>query len=110
MNNLDSSQGLSDVDRYDIIIDSLIKIKEEMDKSENSTVSTICKQAISEILKDSSSRGNELLEVKNRIETLVQTTDDLDKKESLESINGRITRFNQRYNARKQFQERQGVM
>lgn len=109
MSNLDSNQGLSAEERYDITIDSLIKISEELDKKENATFSAMCKQAISEILKESF-RCGELPEVKKRIETLAQTTEDSNKKADFENINAKISRFYQHRNAKKRLRERQDEM
>lgn len=106
MIKVDSNQGLSAQERYDITIDSLVKIKEEMDKSENATVSAICKRAILDIFRESF-RCGELMEVKNRVKTLAQAADDLTKKADFENIDAKITRFYDRRNAKMQLWERQ---
>lgn len=92
-NNTDFNGSLSDSDRYDITINSLVKIKEEMNKSENLTISAICNQTIAEILKDSYKRGNELRDVKKRIEQLMSLSEDKNQKHLLFCINKKIEKF-----------------
>ena len=90
--NTDLNSSLSDTDRYDIIIDSLIKIKEEIDKTNSDTISTICKQSIVRIFKDCHSRG-ELKEVKKRIDELLTKQDKTLQKHNLLRINKNIDKF-----------------
>ncbi len=91
--NSDFNGSLSDTDRYDITINSLVKIKEEMDKTENNTVFDICNHTIVQILRDSYRHGDELQDVKKRIEQLMSETKDDTQKQILSSINKKIKMF-----------------
>lgn len=93
VNNTDFNGNLSDIDRYDITINSLVKIKEEMDKNDDVSISAICNQTIVEIIKDSFRRGNELRDVKRRIEQLITVAEDSSQKHLLLSIHKKIDKF-----------------
>lgn len=89
-----SSDGLSNLERYDITINSLTKIKEEMDKDKGEAMNAICNQAISEILRDSYKKNDELRDIKRRIEELLSDeSGDESQKKVLESISKKIDKF-----------------
>ncbi|NCB48026.1 MAG: hypothetical protein EOM55_00115 [Clostridia bacterium] len=96
--NVDFNGNLSDSDRYDITINSLIEVIKEKDKNKSKIISDICNETIVQILSDSFLHGDELKYIKKRIEHLLNASEEDGEKRFLSIIKRKIELFYSKQN------------